>query len=106
MFSPDFTPGEGVGYTSVMSRESFVFVLGFVVFFTSFLGIPRDWKEYVFIGTGIVLMILGFHLRRTAFLRSIEDGSGERRSEAFVEGAKVSEKPRISPFANPERMIE
>lgn len=75
------------------------------MFFTSFLGIPRDWKEYIFIGTGIMLMILGFHLRRTAFLRSIEDGSGERRSEAFVESVQVRGK-QASPLADPERMIE
>ncbi len=74
-----------------MSRESFVFFLGFVVFFTSFLGIPREWKEYVSIGAGIILMMVGFHLRRTAFLRSLDDGSGEKRSEVFVESARPRE---------------
>ena len=68
-----------------MSRESFVFVLGFVVFFTSFLGIPGEWKERTFVGVGVVLMLLGYSLRRAAFLRSISDEHGERRTDAFVE---------------------
>jgi len=68
-----------------MSRESFVFILGLVVFFTSFLGIPTEWKEWIFIGSGALLMIVGYILRRAAFLRSIEHESGERRGDAFVE---------------------
>lgn len=68
-----------------MSRESFVFILGFLVFFTSFLGIPNAWKEWVFISAGIILMFFGYKLRRAAFLRSITHESGEHRSEAFVE---------------------
>lgn len=68
-----------------MSRESFVFILGFLVFFTTFLGIPDAWKEWMFIGAGIILMFLGYKLRRAAFLRSITHESGEHRSEAFVE---------------------
>lgn len=68
-----------------MSRESFVFTLGFIVFFTSFLGLPGDYKETIFIISGALLMIVGYGLRRSAFLRSIEDESGERKSDAFVE---------------------
>lgn len=74
-----------------MSRESFVFVFGFIVFFTPFLGIPHEWKEYVHIASGIVLMLVGLRLRRTAFLRSIDDGTGERKSDAFVESARIKE---------------
>lgn len=68
-----------------MSRESLVFILGFVVFFTSFLGVPGDYKKTIFIIAGAVLMVVGYSLRRSAFLRSLDDGSGERRSDAFVE---------------------
>jgi len=68
-----------------MSRESFVFVIGLIVFLTSFLGIPQDWKKFIFIAGGILLMILGYSLRRTAFLRSVDSGNGERRGDAFVE---------------------
>jgi uncharacterized membrane protein len=68
-----------------MSRESFVFLIGFIVFFTPFLGIPRDWKEWVSIVAGVVIMFLGYKLRRAAFLRSITHESGEHRSDVFVE---------------------
>lgn len=74
-----------------MSRESFVFLLGFVVFLTSFLGIPSDWKERVFIGAGVLIMVVGYNLRRAAFLRSIEHESGERRGDAFVESVVTHE---------------
>jgi hypothetical protein len=68
-----------------MTRESIVFLLGFLVFITSFLGIPREWKEWVFVVSGVFLMFLGYKLRRAAFLRSIMHESGEHRGEAFVE---------------------
>lgn len=73
-----------------MSKESFVFVIGVLVFFIPFLGIPRDYKEYVLIVCGILLMGLGYRLRRVAFLRSLEHESGERRGDTFVESGVVS----------------
>jgi hypothetical protein len=79
-----------------MSRESFVFLIGFVVFFTPFLGIPTEWKEWIFIGAGILIMFLGYKLRRSAFLRSITHESGEHRSEAFVEHVRTPNVDLIS----------
>ncbi len=76
-----------------MSRESFVFLFGFVVFFTPFLGIPRDWKEWILIGSGVILMFLGYKLRRAAFLRSIMSESGEHRSDVFVEHVRGGQSP-------------
>lgn len=72
-----------------MSRESFVFVLGFVVFLTPFLGIPGDWKKIIFVVVGILIMLFGYGLRRNAFLRSIETVKGERRGDSFVESGKA-----------------
>ncbi len=68
-----------------MSRESFVLLTGLVVFFMPYIGIPTRYKEYIFLGTGALLMLVGYSLRRSAFLRSLEDEHGERRSDAFVE---------------------
>ena len=68
-----------------MSRESLVFLLGLLVFLTPFLGVPSSWKEYVFIGGGVLLMLLGYSLRRSAYLRRIDTGNGERRADSFVE---------------------
>jgi hypothetical protein len=71
-----------------MSRESLVFILGVLIFVTPFLGLPSEWKSYVFIACGVMLMILGFLLRRAAFFRSIETPSGERHAEAFAESSE------------------
>lgn len=72
-----------------MSRESFVFLIGFIVFFTPFLGIPHEWKWWIVMASGVLVMFLGYKLRRAAFLRSITHESGEHRSEAFVEHVKT-----------------
>jgi len=72
-----------------MSRESLVFILGFLVFLVSFLGIPQDWKKIFFIASGVMLMILGFVLRRSAFFRSIEKERGEHESDVFSESVEI-----------------
>jgi hypothetical protein len=74
-----------------MSRESFVFLIGFIIFFTPFFGVPREWKEWIILGAGALLMFLGYKLRRAAFLRSIMQENGEHRSDAFVEHMKSSQ---------------
>jgi hypothetical protein len=62
-----------------------------VVFFTSFLGVPHEYKEWILIVAGILLMGIGYLLRRNAFLKSIEDAaSGERRADAFVESGIIT----------------
>jgi hypothetical protein len=68
-----------------MSRESFVFLIGFVVFFVPFLGIPGEWKEWIMWVSGALIMFSGYKLRRAAFLRSIMSETGEHKSSAFVE---------------------
>lgn len=75
-----------------MSRESFVFILGLFIFLTPFLGIPGVWKEWVYIGGGVLLMGMGYSLRRSAFIRSLEDDGGGRRGDAFVEHAPTEER--------------
>ena len=68
-----------------MSKESLVFTLGAIVFFVPFAGLPSQYKEWIFIACGILLIITGYRLRRRAFLKSLEHESGERRGDAFVE---------------------
>lgn len=63
-----------------------VFIIGVVVCVTPFLGIPSDWKQIVFVVTGVLLMSLGYRLRYERFLRSIRDEeTGEYRTDSFVE---------------------
>ena len=68
-----------------MTRETIVFLIGLLVVIVPHLGIPNDWKKYFFIGVGFILMVIGYSLRRTSYLRSIEHTAGERRADSFVE---------------------
>ena len=68
-----------------MSRESIVLLLGVIVLFTPSLGIPDSWKKYILLGAGLLLILLGFLLRRSSYLRRIDRGNGERGSDSFVE---------------------
>ena len=79
-----------------MSRESLVLLFGIVVSVISYLGVPSLWKERIIIGSGVILIIIGYSLRRAAFFRSIEVAPGERRAEAFVEhDPKTPHAPQI-----------
>lgn len=71
-----------------MLKETIVFVAGIFVIVTPFLGVPEEWKEYGFIGIGIILVLVGYILRRAAFLRRIDRGNGERGTDSFVENTK------------------
>lgn len=73
-----------------MSRESLVLVIGLVVFFIPWLGIPTEWKQYVLSGCGVLLFVIGYFLRRAAYLRRIDIGNGERGTDSFVESDPVT----------------
>ena len=68
-----------------MSRESLVLLLGCLVFFVPSLGIPEDWKDYLLVGSGMLLILLGFLLRRSSYLRKIDKGNGEIGTDSFTE---------------------
>lgn len=70
-----------------MSRESIVFTLGILLLVIPNLGIPESWKFYFFMFTGVVMVVTGYSLRRSAYLRSIQKENGERGTDSFVEHA-------------------
>jgi hypothetical protein len=72
-----------------MSKETMVSILGVLVFFSPFMGFPREYKEWFLIGAGILLSIIGYRLRRIAFLRSLDDGSGGKRTDVFTESSST-----------------
>lgn len=79
-----------------MSKETTVFIFGILVFFVPFLGFPREYKEWILIVVGGLLTILGYRLRRLAFLRSLDDGTGGKRGEVFTESsAKDTQETQI-----------
>ncbi|MEM9336991.1 MAG: hypothetical protein AAGA35_04005 [Patescibacteria group bacterium] len=71
-----------------MTRETVVFIAGILVIIIPQLGIPEDWKWYSLVGIGIILILLGYSLRRSAYLRRIDRGNGERGDDSFVESTQ------------------
>jgi len=68
-----------------MTKESTVFFLGIVLFVTPYIGIPEDWKLYIYTGLGVIFMIVGYILRQKAYIRSIQKENGERDTDSFME---------------------
>ncbi|MEK7639448.1 MAG: hypothetical protein AAB388_04780 [Patescibacteria group bacterium] len=68
-----------------MSRETTVFLLGMLLTIVPFLGIPLLWRQYLIVGIGIVLVLVGYALRRKVFLSRIDKGNGERGTDSFTE---------------------
>lgn len=68
-----------------MSRESMVIMLGLLVIFVPVFGIPNAWKQPALITIGLLLMVVGYTLRRSMYLRTIDRGNGERGTDSFVE---------------------
>lgn len=75
-----------------MSRESLVIFAGLLVFFVPSIGVPEEWKTYILMGCGVLLMLIGYLLRRAAYYRSLDQGNGERAADSFVESRKRTEK--------------
>jgi uncharacterized membrane protein len=68
-----------------MSKGTIAFLLGIILILLPYLGIPSSWKQYVYVGLGVVLVLLGYALRRAQYFREIDQGNGERSGETFVE---------------------
>jgi hypothetical protein len=68
-----------------MSREALVILLGFILILWPSIGIPTQWKTYGLIGVGILLVLIGYSLRHSRYLRAIDRGNGERGTDSFVE---------------------
>lgn len=77
-----------------MKRESLVFFLGLMLVLLPFFGIPGMWKHIAYVVLGLLLVLVGYQLRRKAYLRSIEDDTGERKTDAYVEQVEVFAEPK------------
>lgn len=81
-----------------MSRESIVFIIGALLVLIPYLGIPDSWKATFFLIAGLLLMFVGYSLRRSAYLRSIKKENGERSTDSFVESVGQQEKSEQDEF--------
>lgn len=68
-----------------MSKETFVFIFGILLTIVPFLGVPEAWRQYAIFGIGVILIIIGYALRRGVYLTRIDTGNGERATDSFVE---------------------
>ncbi len=68
-----------------MSKGTMAFLLGILLILLPYLGIPSVWKQYTYVALGIILVLLGYTLRRAQYFREIDQGNGERSGETFVE---------------------
>lgn len=68
-----------------MSRESFVVLFGVLVVFLPVLGFPPVWKQWTLVGIGVLITVVGYSLRRSAYYRRTDRGNGERGTDSFVE---------------------
>jgi uncharacterized membrane protein len=68
-----------------MSKETIVFISGILLVIVPFLGIPQAWRTYAIAAIGVLLVFIGYVLRRGVYLKFIERSSGERGTDSFVE---------------------
>jgi heme/copper-type cytochrome/quinol oxidase subunit 4 len=71
-----------------MTKETLVFALGIVLTLIPFLGIPEIFKQYMVVGVGVFLILVGYVLRRALYFARIDHGNGERGDDSFVETTK------------------
>ena len=68
-----------------MTKETLVFFSGILLTLIPFLGFPEAWRQYAVATVGIILIIIGYILRRVVYLSQIDKGNGERGTDSFVE---------------------
>ncbi len=68
-----------------MTKETFVFFVGIFLTLIPFLGIPEAWRQYIVAILGVLLILVGYALRRALYLSRIDKGNGERGIDSFVE---------------------
>jgi hypothetical protein len=68
-----------------MRKATLIGLLGLLLTVLPFLGIPAIWKLYITVGTGGLLLLLGYLLIRDRVYFDNDLGNGERGNESFVE---------------------
>jgi len=68
-----------------MSKETLVFIFGILLTIIPFLGIPLLWRQYIIFSIGVLLVFVGYSLRRYVYLSHLDRGYGERGNDSFVE---------------------
>lgn len=72
-----------------MSKETLVFISGILLTIVPFLGVPQSWRQYTILAIGVILVLVGYFLRRNLYLSRLDKGNGERGADTFVETTEV-----------------
>jgi uncharacterized membrane protein len=67
-----------------MTKGSIVFLLGILLILIPYLGIPLWWKQIISVALGVLLVSIGYALRRKDYLATIADDH-HLTSDTFVE---------------------
>jgi hypothetical protein len=70
---------------SFMSKETLIFIAGFVLIIVPFLGVPEVWRQYSVLAVGVILILIGYSLRRASYLHRLDKGDGDRGNDSYVE---------------------
>ncbi|MFN3692494.1 MAG: hypothetical protein ACK4SL_00150 [Candidatus Paceibacteria bacterium] len=68
-----------------MTKGTLVFLLGLVTIVLPSLGIPMLWKQIIFALMGVLLIGIGYSIRRSQYLSTLEHDGTVRTAETFVE---------------------
>lgn len=68
-----------------MTKGTAIFLLGLLVIILPALGVPMAWKQIAFAVMGIIMLGLGYSLRRSQYLATLEHDGVVRTAETFVE---------------------
>jgi hypothetical protein len=68
-----------------MSKETLILLSGILLLIVPFLGVPEVWRQYSILAIGIVLLLVGYSLRRKSYLNRLDKGNGERGNDSYVE---------------------
>jgi predicted Na+-dependent transporter len=68
-----------------MTKGTAIFLLGLLVIILPALGVPMAWKQIAFGVMGIIMLGIGYSLRRAQYLATLEHDGVVRTAETFVE---------------------
>ena len=66
-------------------KETLVFLFGILLTIVPFVGVPELWRQYAIMGMGMLMVVIGYLLRRKLYLERIDHGNGERGEDSFIE---------------------
>lgn len=68
-----------------MTKGTTIFLLGLLAMVLPSLGIPMAWKQIALVLMGIIMLGVGYSLRRSQYLATLEQDGALRTAETFVE---------------------